>query len=297
MTADRDAMSERDGRRNGPHPGDARPPLIGKDLWPRLVSGLALGAASLVLTLAGWATFTALVVVAALVLSWEFGRLVRGDQTDLVMGLHAGAVAAASILAGLGLVGPGLLLLSIGTILATLMSFGRRAVLSGLGVLYIGLPAIGLIWLRSDPDYGLAAVLYVIVTVVAADTAAYFAGRLIGGARLLARVSPNKTWAGLAGALVASAATGMVYARLVLGATSIRLATLSAALAFIAQTGDLLESSLKRRFGAKDASSLIPGHGGLMDRVDGLVAAAMVAALLAVAINVRSPGGALLLGH
>jgi phosphatidate cytidylyltransferase len=297
MSADWDAMSERESGRDGPHPGDARPPLIGKDLRPRLVSGLALGAASLILTVAGLATFTALVLVAALILSWEFGRLVRGSQTDLAMALHAGAVAAASMLAGLGLVGPGLLLLSIGAILAALMSFGCHAVLSGLGVLYTGLPAIGLIWLRSDPNYGLGAVLYVIVIVIAADTAAYFAGRLIGGAKLLSRISPNKTWAGLVGALVASTATGMGYAWLVLGATSIRLALLSAALAFIAQSGDLLESSLKRRFGAKDASSLIPGHGGLMDRVDGLVAAAMVAALLAVAINLRSPGGALLLGH
>jgi phosphatidate cytidylyltransferase len=297
MTADGHAMSERESRHSGANPGGAHAPLIGKDLWPRVGAGFALGVVCLVLTLAGRATFTALVAVSALILSWEFGRLVRANQIDLVMVLHAGAVAAASILAGLGLVGPGLLLLVIVAILASLMSFGCQAALSGLGVLYIGLPAIGLIWLRSDPDYGVAAVLYVIVTVVAADTAAFFAGRLIGGARLLARVSPNKTWAGLVGALVASAATGMVYARLLLGATSIRLATLSAALAFIAQAGDLLESGLKRRFGAKDASNLIPGHGGVMDRVDGLVAAAMVAALLALTINLRSPGGALLLGH
>ena len=132
--------------------------------------------------------------------------------------------------------------------------------------------------------------------VATADTAAFLCGRLLRGPLLWPQVSPKKTWSGLAGAVAASAVMGALFSLAVSGASAPRLAAIGAALAVVAQAGDLAESALKRRFGAKDAGSILPGHGGAMDRVDGLIAAASAAALAAAAIDMLSPARALLLG-
>jgi len=116
------------------------------------------------------------------------------------------------------------------------------------------------------------------------------------GPLLWPQVSPKKTWSGLVGAVGASAVIGALFSLAVSGGSAPRLAAIGAALALIAQAGDLAESALKRRFGAKDAGSILPGHGGVMDRVDGLIAAASAAALAAAAIDMLSPARALLLG-
>ncbi|MFO1089813.1 MAG: phosphatidate cytidylyltransferase [Hyphomicrobiales bacterium] len=151
-----------------------------------------------------------------------------------------------------------------------------------LGVPYVSLPPLAMLGLRQDPDFGLAAILFLFAVVWAADTAAYFSGRIIGGPKLWPSISPNKTWAGLYGAMggaaIAGAATGAFA-----GLPSLWPVTVIAAvLAVVEQGGDLFESALKRAYGFKDAGRLIPGHGGLLDRVDGLVAAAVAAALLGV---------------
>jgi phosphatidate cytidylyltransferase len=137
-------------------------------------------------------------------------------------------------------------------------------------VLYVGLPCVAILWLRAEP-LGLATLLWIFALVWATDTGAYFAGRAIGGPKLMPAVSPKKTWAGLFGGMVAAALAGAVVGFIVDGASPWLLAVVSAVLAVIAQSGDLGESALKRRFGAKDSSGLIPGHGGVLDRVDGLV--------------------------
>src|SRR5262249_26567828 len=156
--------------------------------------------------------------------------------------------------------------LPIGAILAMLLSLGRNSVYSALGVFYAGLPAVTLIWLRSDPTLGLLAIVFVIAIVIASDTFGFLFGRLLGGPRLWPRFSPNKTWAGLIGALVASSLIGALFWFAVPGASAVRLAATGVVLSLAAQGGDLAESALKRRFGAKDSGSLIPGHGGVMDR-------------------------------
>jgi phosphatidate cytidylyltransferase len=153
-----------------------------------------------------------------------------------------------------------------------------------------------LIWLRSDAWLGLLAVVFLIVIVVTADTAGFLAGRLFGRSKLWPSVSPNKTWEGLIGALVASAIVGGLFWFAVPEASVVRLAATGAVLALVAQAGDLAESALKRRFGAKDTGTLIPGHGGVMDRVDGLVAVASAVGIAAIVIDVHSPARALLLG-
>ena len=146
------------------------------------------------------------------------------------------------------------------------------------------------------PTLGLLAVVFLIVIVIASDTAGFLAGRLLGGPKLWPRVSPNKTWAGFVGALVASSIVGALFWLAVPDGSAVRLAAAGAMLSFVAQAGDLAESAIKRRFGAKDTSALIPGHGGVMDRVDGLVAAATAVGLASFVINVHSPAHALLLG-
>jgi phosphatidate cytidylyltransferase len=257
---------------------------------------LILGIGTAAFTLTGVIPFSILVVLGAMVVSWEWGRLVNGADAGIVVAVLVGTTALAGILAACGLVGLGLLALPIGAILATLLSLGRNSLFSALGVLYAGLPAVALIWLRADPLLGLHAVIFLIVIVVTADTAAFAAGRLVGGAKLWPRVSPNKTWAGFLGALAASAVVGALFWLSLPEASVIRLAVTGAALAAVAQAGDLAESALKRRFGAKDSGTMIPGHGGVMDRVDGLIAAAVAAGIGAFLFNWYFPARALLLG-
>ena len=271
-------------------------PLISSNLKLRLVSGIAFAALAFALTYAGPIPFAVLVLVCAVVISWEWGRLVRGVAFDLGFFVHAGAVAAGIVLAAAGYAALGLAALIIAAIILVPLYMGRGARLSALGVFYVGLPAIALLWMRGDEPYGFTAVLFIFAVVWGSDTAAYAAGRTIGGPKLWPRVSPNKTWAGFVGALAAGAASGAIFAALVTDVDAVRLILLGIGLAAVAQAGDLAESALKRLFHLKDASDLIPGHGGFMDRMDSLVAAATAAALLALVIDAHAPARALLFG-
>ena len=148
----------------------------------------------------------------------------------------------------------------------------------GLGVAYIAIPCLAIIALRADPAVGLQQILWIVALVIAADTGAYIAGRSIGGPKLAPRISPNKTWAGLFGAVVSAAIVGAITAVVMDLPTIWILTVISAGLAVIEQAGDLAESAFKRHFGVKDASNIIPGHGGALDRVDGLIAVAAAVA-------------------
>lgn len=288
-------MSEHDDAGDDEEPFDLAARL-GSDFRTRVISGLGMAAVVALFIFSGVTTFSILVVAVALLLSWEWGRLVHGREADVVVAIHVGSAGVASVLAAFGFVGLGLLTLPIGAILAMLLSLGRNSIFAALGVFYAGLPAVAMIWLRSDVNLGMLAVIFVIVIVIASDTFGFLFGRVLGGPRLWPRLSPNKTWAGLIGALVASSIIGALFWFAVPEASAVRLAATGMVLSLAAQGGDLAESALKRRFGAKDSSSLIPGHGGIMDRVDGLVAAAAVVGLATFVINVHSPAHALLIG-
>jgi phosphatidate cytidylyltransferase len=269
---------------------------VGKDLGPRVATGLAMAVVgATAIWLGGW-PFALLVLATCLAIAWEWGRLVRGQEADVILAAHAGTVIAVVVLTALGLVMPAGLAVAMGALLVAVLAFGQRLRLSTLGVLYAALPAIALIWLRSDPTWGLLAVLLLVVIVVATDVGAYFAGRLIGGPKLAPRLSPNKTWAGLLGGMVTAGVVAALYASQIKGADPMRLAVIGAILAVLAQAGDLGESALKRAFGAKDASSLLGPHGGVMDRVDGLVTAAAALGIWAAWVNIRAPARAILFG-
>jgi phosphatidate cytidylyltransferase len=137
-------------------------------------------------------------------------------------------------------------------------------------------------------------VLYLFAVAWTTDTASYAAGRLIGGPKLARRISPRKTWSGFIVGALAPALVGYLFALALEGTSAWRLALVSVALAFACQLGDLLESAVKRHFGAKDMSQLIPGHGGLLDRIDGLLIAAILASLIALR-DPANPGRGLLI--
>jgi phosphatidate cytidylyltransferase len=155
-----------------------------------------------------------------------------------------------------------------------------RPVARAVALLYVLAALVSLLWLRHQPVLGRETAIWIVLCIWATDIGAYMTGRLAGGAKLAPRISPGKTWSGLVGgmawAAVASAAVGYFFG---LGRT-IPLAVIGALLAVVGQTGDLLESAAKRKAGVKDSGALIPGHGGLLDRVDGLIAALVVVALL-----------------
>lgn len=269
---------------------------LGRDFGTRLASGVVLAAASIGLTWSGVMGFGLLVLAVTLIVAWEWGVIVRQGGIDTIFVLNALVVIVAVGLAVVGQPALGLLAVLAGAILAALLGFGRLGHMSALGVLYAGLPAVGLVWIRSGGDYGFAAALFILLCVWASDTGAYLAGRLIGGPKLMPRVSPNKTWAGLAGAVLSSVATAAAFGLAMPALPFGRLLLGGLALALVSQAGDLMESALKRWYGVKDASHLIPGHGGFMDRVDGLILAAVAAGVLAAWINIQEPARALLSG-
>ncbi|WP_448657632.1 phosphatidate cytidylyltransferase [Sphingomonas sp. CJ99] len=244
------------------------------DLSVRATVGLALAVVAMtVIWLGGFAFWLALTVIALLMLR-EWGGLVNLPPRVTWLGQMALMVPLAILspwAAGPGFFGLGLILAA--ALFAAAVD--RRLWLSA-GVLYVALPVMALLVLRDRPD-GILLTLWAMALVWACDIGAYFAGRFIGGPKLAPAISPNKTWAGLAGGVVAAALFGWALTGQGL---PVPLAIATPLLAVIAQIGDLFESWLKRRAGVKDASTLLPGHGGLMDRLDGLVPVAPVAALM-----------------
>jgi phosphatidate cytidylyltransferase len=268
---------------------------LSQNLRNRLIWGSALALVALALAIAGPIPFAVLVLVVALFVSWEWGRMVRRVGADAAFFVQAVAVTAAVALTSAGYAVLAVAVIVTAAIILIPLVFGRGARLSALGAFYVGLPSISLVWLRQDSPNGLLAILLIFAVVWSSDIAAYAAGRAIGGPKLWPSISPNKTWAGLLGGAAACVLAGAIFAALI-GGSPLRLALIALALGLIAQAGDLAESALKRLFGLKDASSLIPGHGGFMDRMDSIVTVAVAAGMIAFAIDPHAPAQALLFG-
>jgi len=277
-----------------PEPATRQLPFPKRELLLRTTSGVILALATLAMTWNGPVSFAILVGVVGVILLWEWSHLTTGVGFTAARLAGAAGILIALALTVSGRPGLGLLLVLVGAAMAALDPNRGRREREAAGVLYAGLPAVALLWLRCAPEYGLAAIVLVLLVVWATDTGAFVAGRSIGGPRLWARVSPNKTWSGLIGGIAAASLTAWLYVSWLGGDPGLWLIGLAAGLAAVSQMGDLFESSLKRAHGAKDASSLIPGHGGFMDRVDGLVFAAVAAAAVAVLIDAERPAAALL---
>lgn len=252
-------------------------------LSTRIISAVVLAVPALVCVSVGSPLIEGIVIVAALVLGWEWCRLCAQTFPDRIY-ITLSAVITAAVLAmafGQGVVAIGLLVA--GAILIHLLTGGHGWL--SVGALYIGLPCVAVIWLRSDPLFGRETLFWLLALVWASDSGGYVFGRLIGGRKLAPVWSPNKTWAGFVGAAASAALVGAVTALIMRSPSFWPLVGVSAFLGSATQLGDLFESWVKRHFGVKDTSGLIPGHGGLLDRVDGLLAASTLTAFLSVVGN------------
>ena len=137
----------------------------------------------------------------------------------------------------------------------------------------MGGACVGLVWIRGDLDNGLLVIMWILFLVWASDCGAYAVGRIVGGPKLAPKISPNKTWAGLAGCIISAGIVGAVIAQIAVLNNLFELIILSSFIGLVSQMGDLIESAVKRYHGVKDSGNLIPGHGGMLDRVDALLAA------------------------
>ena len=210
-------------------------------------------------------------------MAWEWERLC-GDRC---FGLSGWTVALAILVAGVAAGAERFDIVTLALVLGAVAAYvtakvsrrGHPAWISA-GPIVIGFPCAALAWLRGLPIDGLAIAFWLIGSIWVTDVAAFATGRLIGGARLASRISPRKTWSGLIGAVIGSALWGTACGFWFGASSPALLALFGGFVAIVAQGGDLAVSSVKRRFGAKDASNLIPGHGGVLDRLDGMLTTA-----------------------
>jgi len=251
----------------------------------RVVSAVVLVPLVLALAYVGGWPFLILCALGAEGILWEWTRMVVGavDYSTLVPGWAALLVAL--VFTAVNQPGLAVIALAIGALLAAVAAEKRRlsrtAWAAG-GVIYAGVAFLGPALLRGDAEFGFAAFLFLAVTVWMTDTLAYFVGRALGGPLLWPQVSPNKTWSGVVGGLAGGVAGGTLVAYANgLGRLAV-VGVVALVLSAAAQCGDLFESALKRRFGIKDTGQLIPGHGGLMDRLDGFLVAALAALLIGI---------------
>jgi phosphatidate cytidylyltransferase len=254
------------------------------DLGTRTASALILIPAVIACAWFGGIWFKGFVLLLTGLMVHEWASLVH-PKNLAQYALHMGAAVCGTVLPDLmGVEIALLVILGLALVSGAVVRIGNFAASkwSYFGIFYVGFPALALVLLRSDPEYGFAAILWIFLIVWSADTLAYFAGRIIGGPKLAPLISPKKTWAGLGGAVAGSALVSIIFAYAAQLNGIWALAVLAGGLAFVEQAGDLFESSLKRFHGVKDTSALIPGHGGVIDRVDGLIAVAMAAALIGV---------------
>jgi len=249
------------------------------NLWMRVLAAAVMAPLAILLAWAGGWFWAALATLAAIGMYVEWLSIVGTQQSRL-----AASGVAALLIAGICLAlehhGGALIVYGIGLVAVVLLTRGdRRWPVSGL--LYAVVAQIAAVLVRQDPVWGWSALLFVMLVVWATDIGGYFAGRTIGGPKLWVRVSPKKTWAGAIGGLTGSLIVAAGFAASGIG-RMVSMLLLAAALSVVSQLGDLFESAVKRRFGVKDSSHLIPGHGGVLDRIDGFVAAIVLAAIIGV---------------
>lgn len=248
------------------------------NLFMRVAAALVLAPLTIAIAWIGGWPWICLVTAAGALLYAEWLMIVGASRNRLIIAAGLSALVIAGILMMTGRTDFAVAVLAAGTVLAAILASGQRLWVAG-GMVYAAAAVVASILVRLDANAGFLALMFVLLIVWVTDIGGYFAGRGIGGPKLWPRVSPKKTWAGAIGGLVLSLAVAAVFALLGFG-RMLPLLLLGTVLSVVSQLGDLFESAVKRRFGVKDSSHIIPGHGGLMDRLDGFVAAIVFAAFI-----------------
>ncbi len=248
-----------------------------RNLVVRIGAALVLAPTAVAIAYAGGWLWSALVTLAAIGLYVEWLMIVGVARATRAVASGVIALALAGFCLAAGRIDWAVAALVLGLVVVALISPVRRS-WTAAGYVYAAAAEIASVVVRLDQAYGFLALILILLVVWVTDIGGYFAGRGIGGPKLWPRVSPKKTWAGAIGGFAASLVVASGFAVLGLGKI-VPMLVVGAALSVASQLGDLFESAVKRRFGVKDSSHLIPGHGGLMDRLDGLVAAIVVAAI------------------
>ncbi len=269
------------------HPNSQSSPPS-SDVAVRTVSALVLAPVALALVWWGGLPFLGLMFLVAILMSWEWTRLIGAGNTDVTGVVLYGAVAAGA----LGALQYGYSAFAVGIVLAGVLASGLVAIarkhqhplLMALGPMYVVLPVLALFVLRRDEDYGFWCVIWLLVVIWSTDTGAYFVGRTLGGPKVAPAISPKKTWSGCIGGTICAFAVGVGIAYYLDSSSIFALGAVSVAISVLGQIGDFLESGVKRRFDVKDTSNLIPGHGGVLDRLDSLIVAGVGAWALGAAI-------------
>ncbi len=272
-----------------------------RNLGLRILSAIVLAPLAIAAAYAGSWVFALFWTMAALIVLWEWIKLVAGAGHVLMFSSCAAAIAVAALARFRERPIAALLIVGLGILASVIFAPQARRTWIASGVAYAGAMLLAPLYLRFDPNYGAQAVLLLFAIVWTTDVLGYFGGRAIGGPKLCPAISPKKTWsgaiAGVLGGMAAALAMAHIFVTFEFGTFHpAAWVTLGLLLSIVAQAGDLLESWIKRRFGAKDASQLIPGHGGLMDRLDGFWAAAVVGCVIGIARGgILNPSAGLLL--
>jgi phosphatidate cytidylyltransferase len=261
--------------------GEAAPAAVAepgsRNLLIRVVAALVLAPLAIAIAYAGGWLWTGLVTFAAIGLYVEWLTVVGTARQARVVVSGGVMLALSGLCLASGRIDASLVVLALGLFGVALLSPERRGWIAT-GFVYAAAAEIASVLVRLDLSKGFAALILILLVVWVTDIGGYFAGRGIGGPKLWPRVSPKKTWSGAIGGFAASLVIALGFAAFGLGKTG-PLLLLGALLSIVSQLGDLFESAVKRRFGVKDSSHIIPGHGGLLDRLDGFVAAVVMAAI------------------
>ena len=251
-------------------------PLTANNLLLRVVSAAVLAPLALVAAYIGGLPFALFWGIAALVVLWEWMTLVVGPNYRLLVLSCAAAIAVADFLAWLGRPVTALFMVGLGALAGAIFAPSERRLWVIAGAGYAGGMVLAPVFLRADAGFGFAVLLLLFAIVWTTDVLGYFAGRAFGGPKLWPAVSPKKTWSGAIAGTVGAVAVALLVAAQFGSFDRIAIIAVALLLSIMAQAGDLFESWVKRRFDAKDSSHIIPGHGGVMDRLDGFWAAAVV---------------------
>ncbi len=265
-----------------------------RNLWLRIVSSVILAPLAIGAAYLGDWPFTIFWLAAALAVWWEWVGLIDPTGRHVVLATGACALILQAILIETGHATIAVMVIALG-VLAAVVTAGRQSPFVPGGIVYASALLVAPVLLRADTAYGFAAILMLFAIVWGTDIGGYFSGRMFGGPKLAAAISPKKTWSGAIGGTVVGIVAAIGVASLFAIKTPVMIGIVALVLSIASQTGDLFESWLKRRFDAKDSSGLIPGHGGVMDRLDGFIFAATVAALFGIARGGSEEAGAALL--